>query len=190
MNSLIPETDDAAVTFVAYGHPQPGGSKTSFVPLDKRRTSSRWPRGEPYADKKGGTVVSTADSNAKVKPWRAVIAEAARRAYRGPLFDGPLAVDFVFVAHRPAGHYGTGRNAGQLKRSAPSRPAVRPDVLKLARAAEDALSGVLWVDDALITTERLDKVYGTVSCCIVRVRRDDGGGAPEWASRLIADEPY
>jgi hypothetical protein len=32
--------------------------------------------------------------------------------------------------------------------------------LKLARAAEDALTGVLWLDDSQIVDERISKAYG------------------------------
>jgi Holliday junction resolvase RusA-like endonuclease len=34
-------------------------------------------------------------------------------------------------------------------------------VLKLARAVEDALTGVVWRDDAEIVAEGLAKLYGT-----------------------------
>jgi Holliday junction resolvase RusA-like endonuclease len=37
---------------------------------------------------------------------------------------------------------------------------VKPDVLKLARAVEDALTGILYRDDAQIVTEVLRKRYG------------------------------
>jgi Holliday junction resolvase RusA-like endonuclease len=38
-------------------------------------------------------------------------------------------------------------------------PAKPPDVLKLARAVEDALTGALWTDDALVVSEYLLKRY-------------------------------
>jgi len=34
-------------------------------------------------------------------------------------------------------------------------------VLKLARGVEDALSGILYMDDAQIVSERLTKLYGS-----------------------------
>jgi Holliday junction resolvase RusA-like endonuclease len=128
---------------------------------------------------KTGKVVVTDDCK-ESKTWRDVIAAAARQAYPGLLLDGPLRVDFLFVVPRPK----------TVKREMPT---TKPDVLKLARAAEDALSGVLWVDDARITTESLRKIYGNVACCVVRVRRDVTNGAPEWAQKLIetpAEKPF
>lgn len=166
LRELIPQVAPD-IRFVAFGQPKTAGSKRAFVT-------------------KSGKAIVTEDCKAS-KDWRLVVADAARRAYRGPLLGGALAVDFVFVLPRPRSHYGSGRNAGRLKGSAPSRPATRPDVLKLARAAEDALSGVLWEDDSRITTERLDKVFGAVACVCVRVRRDDGEGAPEWARKMLDD---
>jgi Holliday junction resolvase RusA-like endonuclease len=58
-----------------------------------------------------------------------------------------------------------------LKGSAPEWPVARPDALKLARAAEDALTGIVWADDAQIVVERLGKVFGPREGCRVRVRR-------------------
>jgi hypothetical protein len=37
---------------------------------------------------------------------------------------------------------------------------MRPDVLKLARAIEDAITGVIWVDDSQIIDEHLYKRWG------------------------------
>jgi Holliday junction resolvase RusA-like endonuclease len=47
----------------------------------------------------------------------------------------------------------------------------RPDVLKLARAAEDALTGIVWRDDSQIVHETLAKVYGEPERLEVAVRR-------------------
>jgi hypothetical protein len=74
--------------------------------------------------------------------------------------EGPLRVSMVFVRNRPAGHFGTGRNAGKMKDGRQAlRPVQRPDALKLARAAEDALTGWLWADDSQIVEEHLYKAF-------------------------------
>jgi Holliday junction resolvase RusA-like endonuclease len=101
------------------------------------------------------------ESSKHVRPWRADIAAAAAQVMAGrPVLTGPLVVDMVFAFARPKGHYGTGRNAGVLRPSAPGRPAVYPDLSKLARAAEDALTRIVWRDDALVVEyARLCKVY-------------------------------
>lgn len=134
------------LSFFVVGKPQTAGSKTA-IPNPKT--------GRPI-------VMESGDRKAK-KTWRGDIRDAAYAALSaergdlaGPFIDA-LEVHFVFVRPRPASHFGTGRNAGVLKESAASHPVSRPDVLKLARAAEDALTGVLWLDDAQIVREHLAK---------------------------------
>jgi Holliday junction resolvase RusA-like endonuclease len=48
-------------------------------------------------------------------------------------------------------------------------PLKPPDVLKTARAIEDALTGALWTDDAQIVSEYLAKRYGPASRVVVVV---------------------
>ena len=50
-----------------------------------------------------------------------------------------IVLDLLFRFPRPRSHFGTGRNAGQLKPSAPFYVRTRPDLDKLARAVGDAL---------------------------------------------------
>ena len=129
--------------FTALGRPQPGGSKRSFQA------------------KTGQTIVK--DDNPKAKPWQAVVAAAAREAMDGDgqLLTGPLFLSVAFYLARPGGHFGTGRNAGAVKDSAPRYPATRPDATKLLRALEDGLTGVAWRDDAQVVIQLARKRYGT-----------------------------
>lgn len=84
------------------------------------------------------------DSNAKtLKPWRAEVAGCVAEemsATGWTTLDAPAQVLLTFLHERPASHYGTGRNAGVLKPSAPCWKATAPDVDKLARAILDALT--------------------------------------------------
>jgi len=98
-------------------------------------------------------------SDKTTREWRTSVQAAAMEAYSGPLLDMPLEVEFHFCFRRPKGHYGTGRNAGRLKHSAPSVPAIRPDITKLIRSTEDALTHILWADDALIVRQAATKEY-------------------------------
>lgn len=136
------------IRFEVLGVPQPGGSKSAF-PLRHRD-------GSPVLRENGSQAMSVRDANPKVKDWRVAVVAAARRVHTGALLDGPLSVTFLFTVPRPKGHYG---KRGLLL-SAPAFPAVKPDVLKLARSCEDALSKVIWRDDAQIVTELLKKRYG------------------------------
>jgi Holliday junction resolvase RusA-like endonuclease len=137
----------ARVAFTVYGKPATAGSKRGFV----------------Y--RKSGRVIVT-DANANSRPWKAQVADAAAQAmtyhdadgtsgYRPPL-EGPLLLQLIFWMPRPKGHIG---RRGNVLPSAPAAPAVRPDLLKLARAVEDALTLICYRDDAQITCETLQKAY-------------------------------
>ena len=119
------------------GKPKTAGSKVGFV------------------NPKTGGVIITEGGSPVVKRekanWRAVIQAAAMEACEGmDLLDEPIGLGMEFVFSRPAGHMGTGRNAGTLRAKAPDFPAVKPDLTKLVRAAEDALTGVVYRDDSRV----------------------------------------
>jgi Holliday junction resolvase RusA-like endonuclease len=129
------------LTFFVRGVPSAGGSKKAFV----------------HPKTKKVVVVDDAKRN---MPWREVVASVAREHFAGPPLDGPLAVAFTFVVQRPRGHFGSGRRTKRLKPSSPLYPVTRPDVLKLARSTEDALTGVIWRDDSCTVRLILTKEYG------------------------------
>jgi Holliday junction resolvase RusA-like endonuclease len=105
------------------------------------------------------------------RPWRAVCVDAAAPQMAGrELLAGPLVVVMVFYWPRRHGHYGSGKNAQRLRPSAPAHPVVRPDLLKQARSTEDALTGVVWRDDAQIVAEHLHKRWGEPERCELRIR--------------------
>jgi Holliday junction resolvase RusA-like endonuclease len=111
--------------------------------------------------KKSGRAIMI-ESSKKVAPWRDAVAAAGKEARDGALpMDGPLYVRMVFTIVRPRGHYRTGKNAHLLRDGAPARPCVTPDVSKLARSTEDALTAArVWEDDArVVEYTRLAKVY-------------------------------
>jgi Holliday junction resolvase RusA-like endonuclease len=61
---------------------------------------------------------------------------------------------------RIGSHYGSGKNAEKLKPTAPKFHTVKPDATKLLRSTEDALTGILWRDDAQIARQTVEKSYG------------------------------
>lgn len=90
------------------------------------------------------------ESSKAVAPWREDVRAAAlesANAHKWQPADTPTAVTILFYLPRPKGHYGTGRNAGVLRPSAPTFPAVMPDVDKLARATLDALTSAAVIPD-------------------------------------------
>ena len=124
------------IEVVVYGNPAPQGSK-KFVGLSKTGR---------------GLMV---ESSKKVKPWRMDVKAAAEavalHAMHTLPLDGPLVVSMVFTMPKPA--------------SAPKRrttwPDKKPDLSKLVRSTEDALTDAgLWVDDArVVEYSRLAKVF-------------------------------
>lgn len=121
------------VTFTVYGTPGPQGSK-KFVGTTKTGR---------------GILV---ESSAKVKPWRMDVKEAAEAAKskHGDAFDGPLRVSMVFTLRKPS-------SAPKTRRTWPDR---MPDVSKLVRSTEDAISDAgLWADDARVVELATAKRY-------------------------------
>lgn len=142
--------------FTVLGKAAPGGSKRAF------------------AIRKGGVPtgqVAVVDANRRAKPWqaevRAAAADAMYTADAGFLLTGPLNVSMTFYQSRPKSHYGTGRNSSTLKPSARPFPTSAPDALKLARGTEDALTGVVFVDDAQVVDLDVHKRYGVPERCEV-----------------------
>jgi len=84
------------------------------------------------------------DANAKkLKPWRAEVSGWVLEAMREQgwdTIDAACEVAITFFHVRPAAHYGTGRNAGVLKPTAPTWKATAPDIDKLTRAILDSLT--------------------------------------------------
>jgi Holliday junction resolvase RusA-like endonuclease len=116
---------------VAYGHPRPQGSKRAFV------------------NKRTGRPVLVEQSE-HLKPWREAIVQAAVDPSRQPL-PGPLRVSMVFTMPKPL----------SAPKTRVTHPMTQPDLSKLCRAAEDALTDAgVWVDDAQVVEYiRLAKVY-------------------------------
>ena len=151
-----------AITFRVDGKPQPAGSKQSFVPLHKKTK-------QPFRRKNGGIVVSTVDANKKSKGWKQLVAKAASEAYQGPLLTGAIRLEVQFWIERPKCHYGTGRNASVLKASAPAFHLQAPDSTKYVRGLEDALKGIVWVDDCQVVRQSVAKDWGARPGADVRI---------------------
>jgi Holliday junction resolvase RusA-like endonuclease len=125
---------------VVYGEPAPQGSK-KFVGT--------------YHGKDGRTHGMMGESSKKVKPWRQDVVAAAveARAAAGnpePL-DCPLIVRMIFTVPKP-------KSAPKRRRLYAMR---KPDVSKLSRSTEDALTtAMIWTDDSrIVEYSRLAKVF-------------------------------
>ena len=141
-----------------YGIPRPAGSKRAFaIKKDGQYT--------------GRSIVTDA-SGQLGRDWRADVKAAAIAQFQGPPLHRPLHVEIYFGLPRPKSHFGTGKNAQFLRRGAPMSHTKKPDVGKLARAVEDALSGIVWRDDRQIVSALYWKEYTVTSeppGCEIRV---------------------
>lgn len=115
----------------------------------------------------GGRMV---ESSRAVGPWReAVRAETQKALIRAEEVDGivisnegkpPVRAVLAFLLPRPKSHYGTGRNAGQVRKGAPAWPGVKPDLDKLVRATLDGLAaGGALADDCQVCEIDAAKIY-------------------------------
>lgn len=138
---------DTAVSFFVPGIPAPGGSKRHIG---------------------NGIMVDDAKRNV---PWRESVGAEAYRAMDGrhPL-HGALELVVVFAMPRPKAHYRTGKHAGELKGTAPAWHTSKPDATKLLRAVEDAMTGIVWRDDAQVCFQRVSKCYAPTAGAHVEVR--------------------
>ena len=119
------------IEFTVHGRPQQRGSKRAI----------------PFRRKNGKLGVGVQDDNPNSRAWMEMVSSAASQAMEGELITGAVSLRVLFRFARPQSHYGTGRNAGTLKESAPLDHTQSPDLSKLIRAVEDALTGVVWRDD-------------------------------------------
>jgi Holliday junction resolvase RusA-like endonuclease len=72
---------------------------------------------------------------------------------------GALQVDLCFYLLRPKSHYGTGKNIGKLKKSAPRHPTTTPDFDNTIKHVCDCLNRVVWNDDKQICRATIYKAY-------------------------------
>lgn len=108
------------------------------------------------------------ERRAALAEWRSAVRDGAlvalgiggsRELERPHFEETALVVEITFRLARPASHFGTGKNAGKLKPSAPPFPIGTPDADKLCRAVLDALKGTAYDDDSRVVEPHPRKVY-------------------------------
>lgn len=140
------------------GKPQPQGSLTAYVLWKSKRdpdtdepTQDRW-KWVPLRRDDGSIAVNVTSDNDDLKAWRGLVTAAAREQLGTTLAyhdnkDVGFDVEMTSYLKRPESHW---KADGTLKDWAPARPLVAPDVDKLLRANLDAITKVLWPDDAQV----------------------------------------
>lgn len=134
-----------SLTIEVFGRPAQMGSKRAFV--------------------RGSRAIMVNDNSDRLRQWyNAVASRAAETMGSAPQFLGPIRLSVEFRFKRPRGHYGSGRNAAMKKPGSPIMHTQKPDLDKLVRSTQDALSAVVWRDDCQVCE------YGVVR----RVWAEDG----------------
>jgi crossover junction endodeoxyribonuclease RusA len=121
----------------------------------------------PWVDRTGRVRASHSTGVAGAR-WRGTVAAAARDAWHERPMTGPVGIRLLFRLPRPNG-------------VDPGYAVAPPDVDKLSRAVLDALSGILYVDDAQVVQLSASKVYAVApySTAGVIVQVDDWAGETE-----------
>lgn len=116
-----------SLTVTAYGLPAAQGSKAY--------------KGHRTSKTTGRKVAVLVEQSKRVKPWRAVVTAAAKKAIAvGPL-AGPIRVDVIFTMKKP----------GNAPKRTRTYPAVSPDQDKVLRSTFDALTEArAWEDDGRV----------------------------------------
>lgn len=130
------------IHFTAYVTPQPQGSMKGFVLPGKWGAKPR--------------AILTSD-NKKLKPFRGEVTREAMSALSKAGIAEPFAAKHVPVSMVMDFYF-------QKPPSVPKKRkgmVVKPDLSKLVRSTEDAMTGILYVDDAQIVELSVRKHYGT-----------------------------
>lgn len=143
---------DLIASFNVVGRPAPQGSKT-YLGKGQFKEQSRY-----------------------VAAWRNDVRNAASKAFGEALANGPLMTEMIFMFARPKCHHVAGKIDRPLKDDAPFWHTSAPDRDKLERATNDAMTGVIWVDDSQVAATLSQKIYvepGMPSGALIRVYRLD-----------------
>lgn len=101
------------------------------------------------------------EANPNTMPWREAIAAQAAAVMEAAgaqtIMKGPMGIKIVYYFPRVGSHF---RSNGDLKPNAPLLKDSKPDLDKLDRAIGDALSKLVYRDDAQIASKHVTKQYG------------------------------
>lgn len=106
------------------------------------------------------------------RDYMALVRDTARLWAPPEPWPGPVAVEIT--VHWPPGvRPYTSVPRSVLAETGPSAhaPTAKPDLTNVAKGIEDALNGLVWIDDAQIVDEHLKKVFGDPARAVVTVRR-------------------
>lgn len=158
--ALVPEVLPC-IEFSARGAPVPQGSKTGRI-IGKGKDAR-------VILIENANKANKSHKSGRLNRWRELIGECANwqmRERRFEMMDRAVELSCEFVIPRSDSHYT--KVTRRLTASAPTFPSL-PDLSKLVRAVEDAMTGIVYRDDGLIVqygtmrkryADRLDAVGG------------------------------
>lgn len=120
------------ISFTAYGIPAPKGSMKAYMP-------------------KGARFPVVIHDNKHTRPWALNIKWAAKQAAVGDIIPYPSEPMSLFIAFYMPRPKSIPKRVQQHTR--------KPDADKLLRAALDALTGIIWKDDAQVVRICAEKKY-------------------------------
>lgn len=138
------------IDFTVYATPTPQGSMKGFVLPGKNGAKAR--------------AILTSD-NSKLKPYRQEVTRCAMVALRDAGLPEPFAGKHVPV--RITMDFYLAKPPSVPKKR--TQHVVKPDCSKLVRAGEDALTGVMYTDDAQVVEISARKHYGSPERVIISV---------------------
>ncbi|MGH2272451.1 RusA family crossover junction endodeoxyribonuclease [Anaerohalosphaeraceae bacterium U12dextr] len=127
------------ISFFVPGRIAPGGSKTGFY--------------------RHGRVIM-APASKFTKSWMQSVRAVAMAAYHGSPIEGAVRLCLSFRVPRPKSHWTKKTTLSKTGRQRPY-PIAKPDLTKLIRSTEDALTGILWKDDSQVVRQVTGKDYCT-----------------------------
>ena len=152
-----------SVSFIVYCKPEPQGSKNAFVIPGTNRAvvvDQGAKKLKPYRQE----IVRTAMTEIPLRPW------AGKHV--------PVILKLNFQLLKPP-------SIGKKR----TCPVVKPDIDKLCRSTLDALTGVLYVDDAQIVELHVRKEYSAVECVTISAAVADViGVSPSGLFEEMADD--
>jgi len=126
-----------------------------IIPRPQKRARSRAVKagnGEYYAQ-----VYKCSKQKREEDNFRALLYE-----HKPPsITTGPVYLFFIAYLPRPKNHYGTGRNAGQVKASSPEYHTSKPDLDNLTKHLKDCMTGIFYQDDKQIVKTQAVKRYSS-----------------------------
>jgi Holliday junction resolvase RusA-like endonuclease len=135
------------LTFFVPGIASPSGSKKAF------------------AHPKTGRII-VMDTAKRKTSWQSIVSLHAQQAMTdagAKLTNEAVAMTIDFYFPRPKCHFGSGKNAARIKETAPKYHTQKPDLTKLIRCTEDALTGIVYKDDCQVTERFCQKHWCNVN---------------------------